>query len=62
MEKRKLLTIPGLELRPLGRPVAKPTALSRLLNQDNGYLKYFFISAVGLFGLRLLLSYCISPG
>jgi hypothetical protein len=34
VEKRKFLTLPGLELRPLGRPahiVAIPTALSRLL-------------------------------
>jgi hypothetical protein len=29
MEKRIFLTIPGLELGPLGRPVAIPTALSR---------------------------------
>jgi hypothetical protein len=35
LEKRKFLTLPGLELRPLGRParsvVAIPTALSQLL-------------------------------
>jgi hypothetical protein len=31
LEKRKFLTPPGLELRPLGRPVAIPTTLSRLL-------------------------------
>jgi hypothetical protein len=31
LEKRKFLTLPGLELRPLGRPVAIPTELSRLL-------------------------------
>jgi hypothetical protein len=30
VEKRKFLTLPGLELRPLGRPVAITTALSRL--------------------------------
>jgi hypothetical protein len=28
VEKRKFLTLPGLELRPLCRPVAIPTALS----------------------------------
>jgi hypothetical protein len=36
MEKRKFLTLPGLELRPLGRPahklVAIPTMLFWLLN------------------------------
>jgi hypothetical protein len=31
MEKWKLLTLPGLELRPLGQPAAIPTALHRLL-------------------------------
>jgi hypothetical protein len=34
VEKRKFLTLPGLELRPLGRPahsVTIPTALSRRL-------------------------------
>jgi hypothetical protein len=30
LEKRKFLALPGLELRPLGRPVAIPTELSRL--------------------------------
>jgi hypothetical protein len=29
--KRKLLTLPALELRPLGRPVAVLTELSRIL-------------------------------
>jgi hypothetical protein len=31
VERRKFLTLPRLELRPLSRPVAKPTELSRLL-------------------------------
>jgi hypothetical protein len=31
VENRKFLTLPGLKLRPLGRPVAIPTTLSRLL-------------------------------
>jgi hypothetical protein len=40
VEKRKLLTLAGLELLPLGRsapyPVAIPTALSRLtIGRDN---------------------------
>jgi hypothetical protein len=31
LEKKKFFTLPGLDLRPLGRPVAIPTELSRLL-------------------------------
>jgi hypothetical protein len=31
VEKRKFLTLPGLELRPLGSPVAVPTTLSQFL-------------------------------
>jgi hypothetical protein len=43
LEKRKFLTLPGLELRPLGRParklVAIPTTLSRLLTYLLTYLR-----------------------
>jgi hypothetical protein len=36
LEKRKFLTLPGLELRPLGHPAVQsiPTTLSRLLVGD----------------------------
>jgi hypothetical protein len=34
LEKRTFLTLPGLELRPLGRSVDIPTTLSRLLIFD----------------------------
>jgi hypothetical protein len=33
VERIKILPLPGLELRTLGRPVAIPTALSRLLTK-----------------------------
>jgi hypothetical protein len=31
VEEREVLPLPGLELRPLGRPVSTQTALTRLL-------------------------------
>jgi hypothetical protein len=35
VDKRKFLILLGLELRPLGRPVAIPTMLSHLLNKNS---------------------------
>jgi hypothetical protein len=42
MEKGKFLTRPGLELRPVGRPVI-PTMLSQLLNNFSMYCSFLQI-------------------
>jgi hypothetical protein len=60
VEKRKLLTLPGLALRPLGYPAHSqsliPTTLSLLLDMSNVYVE---ISAIPLSRILLSNIYCI---
>jgi hypothetical protein len=55
MEKLKFLTLLGLELRPLGSPVAIPTTLPRLIK-----VQPFLITGCGnLLDCEIMISHCL---
>jgi hypothetical protein len=60
VEKRKFLTVPGLELRPLGRPARRQSVyqLCYLISDcmENKHYKYIIIIIITIIFVNLLLT------